>query len=168
MESPSREPTGQQSSEGGTQLPESKRSRFMEPEWFRQSPDGPVLLGSKCRFCGKVLFPQRRYLCLHCLKEGGLEPVPISRAGKLHTYAVQVLGAPGFASPYAIGWIELPEGIKLFSLLTDCEPFNETLKIGMDMEMVIGALRTIRDEQGEVEIIGYKFRPILSGRDENF
>jgi uncharacterized OB-fold protein len=39
--------------------------------------------------------------------------------------------------PYVIGFIDLPEGIKLFSMLTDCEPAEKTLKIGMEMETIL-------------------------------
>lgn len=151
----------------GNQYQLGESSRFVEEEWFGQSEEGPVLLGSKCRYCGKVSFPQRKRLCLNCLREGRLEQVPLSRRGKLHTYAVAVLGPPGFESPYAVGWIELPEGIKLFSVLADHGAFGELLRIGMEMEMVVGKLRTIQGEAGEEEIIGYKFRPVARAGDKS-
>jgi uncharacterized OB-fold protein len=55
--------------------------------------------------------------------------------------------------PYAIGWVELPEGIIITSLLKGWE--EKALSVRMDMELVIEKLW---DENGD-EIIGYKFQP---------
>jgi uncharacterized OB-fold protein len=66
------------------------------------------------------------------------------------------MGPSGLPTPYLIGFIELPEGIKLFSLLTQCDPWEQVLKVGMEMEMVIETIR--QDEEGN-EIVGYKYRP---------
>jgi benzoylsuccinyl-CoA thiolase BbsA subunit len=71
------------------------------------------------------------------------------------------MGPSGMEKPYVIGFVDLPEGIKLFSLLTQCEPWDEVLKVEMEMEMVIETIR--RDKEG-TEIIGYKFRPVLERR----
>jgi uncharacterized OB-fold protein len=66
------------------------------------------------------------------------------------------MGPSGLPTPYLIGFIDLPEGIKLFSLLTQCDPWDRVLKVGMEMEMVIETIR--QDEEGN-EIVAYKFRP---------
>jgi hypothetical protein len=52
--------------------------------------------------------------------------------------------------------VDLPEGVRLFTLLTDCEPFEEKLKLDMEVEMVIEKVMT--NDFGE-EIYAYKFRP---------
>jgi uncharacterized OB-fold protein len=56
--------------------------------------------------------------------------------------------------PYAEGFVELPEGVRVETLFTDCN-FDD-LRIGMDMEMVVERLQ--EDEEGN-EILSYKFRP---------
>jgi uncharacterized OB-fold protein len=56
--------------------------------------------------------------------------------------------------PYAIGFVELPEGVRIQTLFTGCDP--ENLRTGMKMEMVIERLQ--EDEMGN-EIVTYKFRP---------
>jgi uncharacterized OB-fold protein len=60
----------------------------------------------------------------------------------------------GFNSPYAVGYIDLPEGLRIYSILTETNP--KRLQIGTDMELVIETIRN--DEMGN-EIIGYKFKP---------
>jgi benzoylsuccinyl-CoA thiolase BbsA subunit len=84
------------------------------------------------------------------------EKFPMSRKGTLHTFARSHMGPSGLPTPYTIGFIELPEGIKLFSLLTQCDPWDKVLSVGMAMEMVIETIR--EDEEGN-GIVGYKFRP---------
>ena len=62
----------------------------------------------------------------------------------------------GFDPPYAVGYIDLPEGVRIYSMLTEAD--MKKLEIGMEMELVIEPIRKTSD--GE-EIIGYKFKPVL-------
>lgn len=131
------------------------KEELIEAGWFKDSADAAVLMGSRCNACGKVFFP-KKVVCPNCF-DGELKDVPLSKRGKLHSYALSVMGPSGMKTPYIIAFIDLPEGIKLFSVLTDCEPWDEVLQIGMDMEMIIGKIR--EDECGN-PISSYKFRPI--------
>ena len=133
----------------------SGKGKFIEEGWFKDSADGVVLMGSRCETCKKSFFP-KKLVCPECF-DGELKEVPLNRKGKLHTYALSVMGPSEMEKPYVIGFIDLPEGIKLFAILTDCEPWDEVLKIDMEMEMVTGKIK--EDEYGN-EIIRYKFRPI--------
>lgn len=127
--------------------------QLIDPKWFRKTDHGYFLLGSKCEQCGKYFFPRKK-VCLSCF-DGQLTDVSLSRKGTLHTYAISHLGIDGIETPYALGFIDLPEKIKLFSVLTDCEPWDEKLKVGMEMEMVMSVIKRNYDQ----DIISYKFRP---------
>ncbi|MBI5904062.1 MAG: OB-fold domain-containing protein [Deltaproteobacteria bacterium] len=127
----------------------------MEDRWFKDFGNGPALKGGRCRGCGKISFPMKP-VCPACFGSEQQE-IPLSNKGKLHTFALSHMGPPGMEVPYLIGFVDLPEGIKLFSLLTECEPWEEALKVDMEMEMVVETIR--RDEEG-TEIVGYKFRPV--------
>jgi uncharacterized OB-fold protein len=59
-----------------------------------------------------------------------------------------------FDPPHAMGYIELPEGIRIFAPLTEWE--EKQLEVGMEMELVVGKLW----ENNENEVIGYKFKPV--------
>jgi uncharacterized OB-fold protein len=132
--------------------------KFIEDGWFKDSVEGIALVGSRCEACKKVFFPKKE-VCPRCF-DGELKEVPLSKKGKLHSYTLSVMGIPGIETPYVVGFIDLPEGIKLFSVITDCEPWDKVLRIGMEMDMVIGRIR--RNEFGD-EIVSYKFRPIKGG-----
>ncbi|MCJ7593554.1 MAG: Zn-ribbon domain-containing OB-fold protein [Desulfobacterales bacterium] len=111
------------------------------------------LLGSRCQECAQVFFPPRS-ICSKCFNTKW-DRVPLSRKGKLYTYTIIGYPAPGLSAPYAVAYIDLPEGIRVFSILTGWK--EKELEKGMDMEMVIERFK--EDERGNV-ILTYKFRPI--------
>ncbi len=112
----------------------------------------PYLVGSRCRNCQEVMFPQRP-ICLNCFGKD-LEQVRLSSRGKLFTFTINHQGPKEFSAPYASGYIDLPEGVRIYSLLTDWEA--KGLKIGAEMELVIEKIK--EDKEGNI-VLGYKFRP---------
>lgn len=124
---------------------------------FFEERDGEfVLVGAKCKRCGKVYFPKKK-LCLNCMTDE-VEVIPMSKKGKIASWTVaRQTYTYGIPVPYAFGYVDLPEGVRLFTIFTDCEPFDERLKTGKEVEMVIGKVR--EDEMGN-EIIGYLFKPV--------
>ncbi len=123
-------------------------------KFFRETPEGIEVIASRCSRCGSYFFPVKK-VCPHCLDET-MEEVPISGKGTLISFSVSYDGLRGIKPPYAFGYVKLKEGFMLFSLLTDCEPFEEKLKIGMPVEMVIEEMG--EDFYGNV-LYTYKFRP---------
>ncbi|MBC8274256.1 MAG: OB-fold domain-containing protein [Chloroflexi bacterium] len=124
------------------------------------SPDGqPQLIGSRCLHCGELYFPKKvRGVCANCQQES-LEDVRLSRRGKIHSFSV-VMQQPGGGYykgpvPYAYGCVDLPEGVRIVSLLTESDP--EKLEIDMDVEMVVEKL--CDDDEGNV-ITTFKFKPV--------
>jgi uncharacterized OB-fold protein len=119
--------------------------------------DKPQLIGSRCPRCGEVFFPKKAYgICNHCQSKN-LEEVKLSRKGKIYSFTIVMQKPPEYYKgpvPYAEGFVELPEGVRVETLFTDCK-FDD-LRIGMDVEMVVEKLH--EDEEGN-EILAYKFRP---------
>jgi len=111
------------------------------------------LIGNRCNMCGEYFFP-KRVICPNCLKEEPLEEVLLSNKGKLYTYSVVKAAPLGFQSPYVMGYVDLPEGLRILSPIAEYE--NETLRIGMDMEVIVDKIR--EDDTGN-PVYGYKFRP---------
>lgn len=116
----------------------------------------PRLAGSRCKCCGEVFFP-RKQICVNCQCQK-LEKIKLKRKGKIYSYTIVMQRPPMWYKgpvPYAIGYVELPERVKIETLFTDCE--FQALKIGMDVELVIEKLH--EDDEGN-EIMAYKFKPI--------
>lgn len=130
-----------------------ENSRLINEKWFTQTPQGLALAGSRCRSCGRVYFPRKR-VCPQCFQIDQMEEVALSRRGRLYTFTVAEAGPPGFPVPYAFGYVDLPEGVRVFSLL---EGDPEALEIGMELEMAVGPIR----EENGMAIIAYKFRPVI-------
>ena len=110
-----------------------------------------VLVGCECRQCGQVIFPCRE-ACLNCLGRN-LEKVNLSRQGRLYSYTIVHMPSEHFPPPYAVGWIELPEGVRVFSQIRGWQ--EHPLKTGMDMALTVEKLWDEEDR----EVTGYIFRP---------
>lgn len=123
--------------------------------WPLAPGEQAFLLGNKCKSCGKIYFPKAA-LCPECLKENGLEELKLTTRGKLYTYTIVRVPSPGFKVPYAFGYVDLPEGVRVCSQISAAEPLEGNLQLGMDMELFIGQVR----QDANQPIIGYLFRPV--------
>lgn len=119
---------------------------------FEETNGEPALIGSKCRSCGQVLFPAKS-VCLNCMSPD-VEFIKLSRDGKLYTYTTVYMASEHFPPPYMVGWIELPEDIRIFSQIRGWQ--EHTLKIGTNMRLYIETLWQDEDR----EVIGFVFRPV--------
>lgn len=77
----------------------------------------------------------------------------LSQTGKLYSFTIVHMPSEHFSPPYAIGWIELPEGIRIFSPIQGWK--ENLLKIGMTMKLSFEKLW----EEDEKEVMGYVFKP---------
>lgn len=102
-----------------------------------------------CRACARHQFYPRRF-CTQCLSDG-IEWVQASGRGRVYTYTVcHVAGHPAFESrvPYAIGMIELDEGVRMLAGI-----------VGQDLQhLAIGAPVEVCFEQISNEIALPMFR----------
>ncbi len=124
----------------------------------------PYLIGSVCKDCGEVFFPQKEInICSNCQGER-IEPLTLSREGNIHSFTV-VHQAPagGFykgSVPFIYVLIELPEGVYVQAHLIHADA--DKVGIGDRVEVVLDTLF----EENEQEIISYKFQPITEIRRE--
>ncbi|MHC1605111.1 MAG: Zn-ribbon domain-containing OB-fold protein [Candidatus Methanofastidiosia archaeon] len=127
------------------------------PRHWRENVKRYRLLGTKCKKCGAIHYPQRT-VCNKC-KNRSLEVFQFKGTGKVYSYTIIRNPPQGyeFCKPYAAAFIELDEGELVTAQLTDCDV--ENVEIGMPVELVTRKLY----EYGKDGIIiyGYKFRPIL-------
>ena len=121
----------------------------------------PRLLGSRCKACGSVKFPQVTTCNNPNCNGREVEVIELSKRGKLHSFTIMYYQPPlpwrGPESmlPYGMGWVELPEKVAVLSVLTTAD--LKELRKGRDMELVIEKL--YEDEDGN-DVMSYKFKPI--------
>lgn len=129
---------------------------------FTFPAESPQLIGSRCTNCDNHMFPTQSS-CPRCAGTE-TEEVLLSNTGTLWTWTVQ--GYPPKSPPYAgnadpktfepfgVGYVELPDQVRVESRLTIADP--ERLEIGMKMKMVLVPLRT--DDDGN-EVVTFAFAP---------
>ncbi|NNK02503.1 MAG: hypothetical protein HKP58_18995 [Desulfatitalea sp.] len=129
--------------------------KLMNTHLFKETAEGIALVGQKCRTCGKIAYPKKR-VCPECFGED-LEEKTLSRTGTLHTFTNVVLGAPHLKPPYITGFVDLPEKIRVLSVITGCDADKDEPRVDMPVEIVLDKL--MQDENGE-DLYCYKFKPL--------
>jgi uncharacterized protein len=116
--------------------------------------DPPRLLGSRCRACGRSLFP-RTETCPYCAA-ADTEEVELSAEGSLWAWTAVTAAPPGYRGevPYGLGVVELADGLRVVSRLTEADP--AALRSGQPMTLVLVPLHTADDGR---DVVGYAFSP---------
>lgn len=104
----------------------------------------------RCRPCDRPFFYPRSG-CPAC-GSTDIEWMTASGRGRLHTYLISHLPAPGFGpEPYAIAVVELEEGPRMMSNVVGVPNTPEALVLDMELEVVF-------EQQGTVTVP--RFRPV--------
>jgi uncharacterized protein len=117
---------------------EKPQKWFMDPpeeadEFFEAAKEGRLLI-QKCTACGKFQFYPRK-ICIHC-GSPDIEWFEASGRGTVHTFTViHQQGMPGWRdeTPYPAAIIDLEEGVRMTSMIVDCEP--KDVSVGMAVEV---------------------------------
>jgi len=111
------------------------------------------LIGSRCKQCGKIDFPKKSH-CFECMQADSVEEILLSREGKIYVSTIlrwPKLAPQGHEVPYAFGYVDLPEKVRVMALLHHKD--LKKLQTGMEVE-----LQLIKIDQDEDKcIIGYRF-----------
>lgn len=122
---------------------------------WREMPQRYRLEAGKCTNCGYVCFPPR-LVCPKCGNRA-FNKIKLADAGKILTYTIIRVAPHQFVdqAPYAVGIVELDDGVKLTGQIVDCA--FEELSIGKRVKIEFRKLM----EEGEAGILcyGYKFVP---------
>ncbi len=121
--------------------------------WFATDDAGQThLIGGKCTQCATYVFPPRTDNCPNPACDSDvLEPVPLSRRGKVWSYTENrypppaPYPAPDPFEPFAIAAVELAdEGLIVLGKVVDGTLAGD-LKVGMEMELTTMVLYTDDD-----------------------
>ena len=108
-------------------------TKWSQPFWDAAREHRLVL--KKCSKCGNIDHPPYLY-CTACQADEH-EWVEAQGKGTLYAYAVNYFGVPfpfWEDLPYALGMIDLAEGVRMISNIVECDP--EKLENGMELEVV--------------------------------
>jgi uncharacterized OB-fold protein len=119
----------------------------------KSSSEKAYLIGSRCNQCGKIDFPKKS-LCFYCMQEDTIEEISLSRKGKIYVSTIlrwPKLAPQGHDVPYAFGYVDLPEKVRVLTRLHHKE--LEKLETGMEVELELIKI----DEDEDKSIIGFRF-----------
>lgn len=86
----------------------------LDHQVIRKGPDGWELMGSQCPKCHTHFFPPRE-LCANDLST--CEQVKLSHRGIIYAATRVWIGPVGFIPPYWAAFIDLPEQVRVFTIL---------------------------------------------------
>jgi uncharacterized protein len=130
---------------------------------FRVDGDRAVLLASRRRSSGVVKFPAERPELFDGDPEiqGDIEAIELSTEGTLYTYTTQEFPPPlpykgnrhpNVFQPYVVGFVELPEGVLVESLIVGA---TDDIRIGQRLI----STTTLLDTADGQSLVTYAFRP---------
>ncbi len=110
---------------------------------YAVTADGPRLLGGRCPGCGRWHFPAAPD-CPYCGGER-CAPVPCGARGTLCLFTTVHARPPGYLGelPFGFGVVELPEGLRVITRLTESDPAR--LRPGLAMRLAIVPLHVAAD-----------------------
>lgn len=122
------------------------------PNFWRLQSQRYRMVGSVCKGCNRLYFPQKR-ICPEC---GGSEfsERQLSGKGRVESWTVIRTAPTGFEAPYVVGVIRLEEG-PLFTAQI-CSPV-ESVEIGKPVKATLR--RLLQNEDGLI-VYGIKFEVI--------
>jgi uncharacterized OB-fold protein len=126
---------------------------FTIDQFYKFLAQGKLMAG-KCTQCGKIHLPPRP-LCDNCYSQN-FTWVKITGKGKLLTYTTIHVAPQQFQdiAPYAVGILELENGLKLPGMITTSTP--EKLHIGMELKI---DFTTCDNTQPWPQWPRYRFKP---------
>lgn len=111
------------------------------------------LIGGECQNCGEVVFPYQEF-CANCNTKN-MSEITLSREGTIYTFSTIPNRPPNKKGevPYSIGFVELPDGLRILSVL---EGDSEKLEIDMPVELTISPV--FENEDGK-DVYSFRFKP---------
>lgn len=116
----------------------------------------PLIIGAQCRECRRIQLAATTF-CAACRSRNSFEPVPLSRRGRLYSVTRVWQPFPGVAAPYAIGYVDFPEGVRLVARVE--LPPAGALTLDVEVEPHVGVIATNADGSAIEHVV---FRPVSS------
>lgn len=128
--------------------------RVIRAGLFTDGPDGPRLVTGRCGSCAQLHFPAGP-TCPYCGAEGASERL-VGPGARLWLYTVVNAKPPGYTGsvPYGFGVVELPEGLRVVTRLTESR--LDRLRPDLPMRLV---LEPVFEDESGTPVLSYAFAP---------
>lgn len=128
---------------------------MISPRYVREIPQRYRLESGKCKKCGTIFYPPR-LVCSKC-KSQEFEKVNLNNEGKILTFTIIRVGSEKYSQeiPYAIGIIELNDGVRLMAQIVDTD--FEKIAIGKKVKLFFRKIQ----EDGKAGILCYGYKAVV-------
>lgn len=122
---------------------------------WRVAEGGIKLQASVCDHCKQLSFPPARD-CPHCTGySDDPELKPLAGTGTLYSFTTIHVGGNGFEAPYAVGFVDIEEGLRVVAQLRfDNKPLQSGAPVAVE--------KTVIRHVGDQAVEGYAFRVVGS------
>ena len=125
---------------------------FLAGDALRVGRAAACLVGTICDDCGAKAFPPAE-VCCECMSER-MSELELSTRGNLYAFSVVHVAPAGWKVPYIAGYVDLPEGVRVFGHVVNADP--ERLRMDTPVALTTAVLGC--DEAG-LSIESYAFEP---------
>jgi uncharacterized OB-fold protein len=122
-----------------------------ETRFYWDGAKAGKLLLNRCTPCDAPYFPPRPF-CPTCGSRD-VEVCEASGRGRLYSYVISALPAPGYEPPYTIAVVELEEGVRMVTNILDCPADPDALSLDMPLEVTF-------EDRGDITVP--QFRPVTT------
>lgn len=125
---------------------------YPETQFYWDGAKAGKLMLQRCAPCDAAYFPPRPF-CPGCGSRD-VAAFAASGRGRLYSYVINQMPAPGYEPPFAVAIVELEEGPRMMSNIVDCAADPEALQLDMPLEVTF-------EQRGETSVP--QFRPTTGG-----
>lgn len=93
-----------------------------------QSEKKLPLIGARCPHCDHIDFPPVS-ICSNCSSSDEREPVELGPVGTLYTFTIVHVAVSKENAPYAVGYVDFPEGVRVFGRINPPEQLSVQTKV---------------------------------------
>lgn len=107
---------------------------YAETKFYWDGAKEGKLLLNACTPCGGTAYFPPRPFCPTC----GSRDVAVTEAsgkGRLYSYIINHMPAPGYEPPFTVAVVMLEEGVKMVANILDCPADPESLVLDMPLEV---------------------------------
>jgi uncharacterized protein len=124
-----------------------KPTIYPETRFYWDGAKNGKLLLNSCTSCSKAYFPPRPF-CPNCGSRD-VTVIEASGRGRLYSYIINHLPAPGYEPPFTVAVVMLDEGVKMVSNIVDCPAEPEALTLDMPLEVTF-------EQRGDIAVPQFK------------
>lgn len=121
---------------------------YPETQFYWDGAKQGKLLLNACTPCGgKAYFPPRPF-CPTCGSRD-VSVIEASGKGRLYSYIINHLPAPGYEPPFTVAVVMLDEGVKMVANILDCPADPAALILDMPLEVTF-------EQRGDIAVPQFK------------